>query len=240
MSVYFPSLVKMLILWDTQNALGADYDVKKHFSPKYKPWEQRYCVAPDGDFFTAIKENKATIKTDIITKFTKKGLLLLSGEEVESDIVVIATCLKIQLLGGVKIVIDGQPFNEMNSLCYKVMMLNRVPNFCHFIGYLTISWTLRSDLISDHFTRLLLYMEAHKHTVFTPIYDSSIDPTAILYPVHQGITSGYLQRAAAGQEAQLWGQCTNRHPWRSTIKWHMTDMWMLAQSPVNEQEMIFS
>ena len=28
--------------------LGEDYDVDKHFTPRYMPWDQRLCFVPNG------------------------------------------------------------------------------------------------------------------------------------------------------------------------------------------------
>jgi cation diffusion facilitator CzcD-associated flavoprotein CzcO len=225
------------LLSDLATSFGEEF-VKKHFTPSYNPWEQRFCIAPDGDFFRALKKKSASIITGKINKFTKNGLLMESGEEIESDIIVMATGLRLQLFGGIAIDLDGNPLDQSNTLAYKGMMLNKVPNFVSVFGYLSASWTLRSDKICQHFCRILKEMYKRGSIVCTPTYDPTIRKSDKISSFHDGFSSGYLQRAEA-DNGGLWGRCVDRHPWKSN-KWLLSDQWMLQYSPAIEKEMILS
>ena len=123
-----PDAVKQWIVSQAQAQLGADYDVKTHFTPRYNPWDQRLCLAPDADFFKAIKAGKADVVTDQITTFTETGIRLQSGRELTADIVVTATGLKLQLLGGIQILVDGRPVMLGETMNFKGVMFSDVPN----------------------------------------------------------------------------------------------------------------
>ena len=45
-----------------------------HFKPDYDPWDQRLCIVPDGDLFSALSAGVASILTDQIETFTERGL----------------------------------------------------------------------------------------------------------------------------------------------------------------------
>jgi cation diffusion facilitator CzcD-associated flavoprotein CzcO len=124
--------------------LGPDYDVAKHFTPKYNPWDQRLCLVPDADLFRAIRKNKASVVTDTIETFTEKGIKLKSGAELEADVVVTATGLVVQSLGGMKLVVDGKPVKPSDTMIYKGMMYSDVPNLASIFGYTNASWTLKA------------------------------------------------------------------------------------------------
>ena len=141
-----PDAVKQWIVSQAQAQLGADYDVKTHFTPRYNPWDQRLCLAPDADFFKAIKAGKADVVTDQITTFTETGIRLQSGRELTADIVVTATGLKLQLLGGIQILVDGRPVRLGETMNFKGVMFSDVPNLFGAFGYTNASWTLKSDL----------------------------------------------------------------------------------------------
>ena len=69
-----PEKVREQLLGMVRKELGPDYDVEKHFTPSYKPWEQRLCLVPDSDLFEAIKSGKADVATDHIESFTADGI----------------------------------------------------------------------------------------------------------------------------------------------------------------------
>ncbi|MEU9048216.1 MULTISPECIES: NAD(P)/FAD-dependent oxidoreductase [unclassified Kitasatospora] len=114
----FPKAGRRLIRRENLKRLPKGFDVDKHFNPPYDPWDQRLCLAPDGDFFDAIKKGSATVVTDTITRFSSRGIVLSSGEELEADIIVTATGLKLQLFGGMPIVVDGSEIDIADSVCY--------------------------------------------------------------------------------------------------------------------------
>jgi cation diffusion facilitator CzcD-associated flavoprotein CzcO len=154
-----PRHAKALILGGVKQALGPKFDVATHFTPRYNPWEQRLCVVPDGDLFEAIRQKRVSVVTDQIDTFTETGLKLRSGIELQADLVVTATGLKLQLLSGMDLTVDGACIDPARSFTYKGMMYSDVPNFASSFGYTNASWTLKSDLICAYVCRLLNHME---------------------------------------------------------------------------------
>lgn len=188
-----PDGTKKVLLGYVRQFLGPDYDVDKHFSPRYNPWDQRLCLVPDGDLFLAIRSGKVSIATDEIETFIETGLRLKSGEELQADIIITATGLKLRLLGGLHLSIDGAPIDPTRTISYKGMMSSDIPNFASAFGYTNASWTLKCDLTSKYVCRLLNYMDAHNYACCTPRRrDPSIAEESAIT-----MTSGYLQRSSA-------------------------------------------
>jgi monooxygenase len=186
-----PSLVKRLLRKQLERQLPAGYDIDTHFTPRYDPWDQRFCVVPDGDLFAAIKAGTASVVTDHIDTFTEKGLLLRSGAELEADIIVTATGLELLFLGGIELAVDGKAVPVASRLVYKGMMVEGVPNLAVAFGYTNASWTLKCDLTCDYVCRLLNYMRASECKQCTPV---NRDPSVKAAPL-LGLTSGYVLRA---------------------------------------------
>ena len=155
-----PAYMRKLLMTMAERRLPKGYDVEKHFGPRYNVWDQRLCLAPDGDFFRTIRHGKADVVTDTIDRFTKTGIKLTSGEELQADIIVTATGLNMQLLGGVQPTRNGEPFDLTSLMTYKGLMFSGVPNFAITFGYTNASWTLKADLVSEFVCRLLNYMDA--------------------------------------------------------------------------------
>jgi cyclohexanone monooxygenase len=199
-----PDVVKRRIVEMAQRQLGTGVDAGKHFTPSYKPWDQRVCVVPDGDMFNAIRAGRASVVTDHIERFTEKGLLLESGQELEADIVVMATGLKLQLLGGMRVTVDGQPFDAHQAMSYKGMMLSDLPNCVMTFGYTNASWTLKADLTASYVCRLLRYMDRRGIAIAVPRREPDVQPQPFL-----SFTSGYVQRAAV-----MLPQQGARRPWQ--------------------------
>lgn len=200
-----PERVKAGIIGLARQELGPDYDVATHFTPRYKPWDQRLCLVPDGDLFAALKSGAASIVTDQIEHFTATGIRLRSGAEIAADIIVTATGLKLKLLGGLAITVDGRMVDFAKTLSYKGMMISDVPNFAVAFGYTNASWTLKSDLTAAYVCRLLNYMKRHDMTHCTP---RRTDPSVTEEPFLD-FTSGYVQRAIA-----LFPSQGSKKPWR--------------------------
>lgn len=193
-----PGLARRMLRSGVARELPQDYDIDTHFGPRYDPWDQRLCLVPDADLFAAIKSGRASVVTDRIETFTKKGILLQSGQELAADIIVTATGLELQLCGGMRMTVDGEPVDAAQSFVYKGMMLGNVPNFALCVGYTNASWTLRAELSSKYVCRLLDYMDRHGYRQCLPRPDeASIEPRPLL-----GLTSGYVQRAAEGLPRQ--------------------------------------
>ena len=180
----------------------------KHFTPSYNPWDQRLCVVPDGDLFKALREGQANVETDQIEKFTANGIQLKSGKHIEADIVISATGLEIQILGGVKGTIDGKPMDTSQHMLYQGVMVSDVPNMAMIIGYINASWTLKVDIAADYICRLLNHMDKNG-------YDEVIahaDPALREQDTIMGkMSSGYIARAADVMPKQ-----GKKAPWKIT------------------------
>jgi len=186
-----PQVIKNMILKGVRKALGPDYDVRTHFTPSYNPWDQRICLVPDGDLFAALKTGKASVVTDHIDSFTQSGIKLLSGQELQADIVVTATGLVLEVLGGMQVSVDGKDIDIGKTLSYKGMMYSDVPNLASAFGYTNASWTLKADLTCGYVCRLLNYMDRHRMRQCTPRNtESSVATEPFL-----DFSSGYVTRA---------------------------------------------
>ncbi len=156
-----PEDMKKLLIAVVKQYLPEDYDVEKHFTPSYRPWQQRLAFVPDGDVFQGIASGKASVVTDQIDRFTKKGILLASGEELEADIIITATGFNLSVLGDIAFAVDGEPVDFAKTVTYRGMMFTGVPNMLWIFGYFRASWTLRVDLLGDFVCRLLNHMTQH-------------------------------------------------------------------------------
>ncbi|MAM95420.1 NAD(P)/FAD-dependent oxidoreductase [Parvibaculum sp.] len=169
--------------------------VEKHFTPRYRPWQQRVAFVPDGDIFKGIASGKASVETDEIERFTEKGILLKSGKELEADIIVTATGFNLSVLGDIDFDIDGEPLNFADTVTYRGMMFTGVPNLVWVFGYFRASWTLRVDLLGDFVARLLKHMDkkgAKKVTVALRKEDSNMPLLPWIDP--ENFNPGYLMR----------------------------------------------
>ncbi|MET3710131.1 cation diffusion facilitator CzcD-associated flavoprotein CzcO [Sphingomonas trueperi] len=184
--------------------LDPGYDVATHFTPSYDPWDQRLCLVPDADLFAAIRGGKADVVTDRIERFTPEGLKLQSGRELAADLVVTATGLEVQLMGGVPVTVDAEAVDWSQRLTYKGMMFSGVPNFAIAFGYTNASWTLKADLTARYVTRLLAAMAKRGMRQVTPQPSAPVEPQPFL-----DFTSGYVQRAL-----HLLPRQGHRKPWR--------------------------
>ena len=187
-----PEKVKKFLLAAVRLQLKGKVDMK-HFTPDYNPWDQRLCVVPDGDLFKVLREGKAFIETDHIEKFVENGIQLKSGKVLEADIVVSATGLEIQLLGGLTASVDGKPVKTQDHLLYQSTMVSDVPNFALMIGYTNASWTLKVDIVADYLCRLFNYMDKNGLVAVVPQGDESAKSEDSL--MGSNLTSGYIQRA---------------------------------------------
>ncbi len=200
-----PARVKELILGSVKMALGPDYDIATHFTPRYNPWDQRLCLVPDGDLFRAIRQGSASVVTSQIDTFTEKGIRLKDGGELEADIIVTATGLNLQVLGGLEVSVDGRPVDFARTLNYKGMMYSDVPNFASAFGYTNASWTLKCDLTCEYVCRLINYMDRRGYRQCMP---HNVDPSITELP-SLDFSSGYVQRSVAKMPKQ-----GSKRPWR--------------------------
>ena len=188
----WPDKVRAFLVFGVRRHLGEGADMR-HFTPDYQPWDQRLCIVPDGDLFAAIKSGKASVVTDRIATFTERGIQLASGDELAADIVITATGLSVQTLGGMNLEVDGQPRVIGDLITYKSVLLQDTPNFAYIFGYSNAAWTLKADLAAKYVCRLLAYMRESGAEVVTPRAPAGErQPESIL----GALTSGYVQRGA--------------------------------------------
>lgn len=156
-----PEVVKAELLEAARAYLGPEFDIDTHFTPKYRPWQQRLAFIPDGDLFQGIASGAASVVTDEIERFTKTGLNLKSGRHLDADVIITATGFNLSVLGGIPFEVDGKPVDFSQTVTYRGMMFTGVPNMAWVFGYFRASWTLRVDLMGDFVCRLLKHMDAN-------------------------------------------------------------------------------
>lgn len=188
-----PEKLKQKLLKLVRKQLGPDYDVEKHFTPSYNPWDQRLCLVPNADLFQAIRNGSLDVVTDGIDCFTETGISLASGEHIEADIIVTATGLNLVVLGNVQFSVDGNPVDFAKTWAYKALMFSGVPNMIYTFGYINASWTLRADLIAEYACRLINHMDQTGTRQCTPrLRDSDYDMKP--QPFIGDFSANYMQR----------------------------------------------
>lgn len=202
----YPEATKNRILDMIRDELGVDYDVEKHFTPSYKPWDQRICLVPDSDLFQSIRDKKASVVTDTINEFESDGILLNSGIKIEADIIVTATGIELNSLNGIEVTIDDVKVIPNERLTYKGMLLSGVPNFAMSFGYVNASWTLRADLTCEYVCRLINLMDKKGVSCCEPIDDKNAHGDDRLID----FTSGYFERGLSQMPKQ-----GNKAPWKN-------------------------
>jgi len=224
-----PQKARDMLLDGVRGALGPDYDVERHFTPRYNPWDERLCLVPDNDLFNAIKAGAVSMVTDRIDRFVEQGIRLESGELLPADIIVTATGMRMRIMDGVDITVDGEPVNLGDALSYKGIMFSNIPNLALSFGYTNASWTLKCELICEYVCRLLNYMERRgfKRCVPRLEADSPISEPMINF------TSGYVRRA----QAELPKQGTRR-PWK-VYQNYLKDLLMMRYGRLNDGVMEF-
>ncbi len=220
----WPDFMRRTLKGGVKRELGDKY-LDKHFNPKYDPWDQRLCLIPDNDLFDAIKEEKAAIVTDTIKEFTPTGILLDSGKELEADLIITATGLQVQLLGGMQFRVDGQLIDSSQLHAYRGVMFSDIPNFAFAIGYTNASWTLKCDLNCHFVARILNHMDKHQYATITPRFDSSVFASEPLLDFN----SGYVQRALSILPKQ-----GSKAPWK-VYQNYLRDTFSLKYSPMTDK-----
>ncbi|WP_337186668.1 NAD(P)/FAD-dependent oxidoreductase [Phenylobacterium sp.] len=225
-----PEAVKANIIKMVREQLGPEYDVERHFTPSYNPWDQRLCLVPDADMFNEIKSGRASVVTDHIETFTERGVRLKSGQELEADVVVSATGLVLEVWNGIAVSVDGQAVDPSRTLAYKGMMYEGVPNLASAFGYTNASWTLKCDLTCEYVCRLLNHMKKTGATTVVPVND---DPSVTFEP-WLDFSSGYVQRAMAKFPKQ-----GNKVPWKLNQNYAL-DLMSLRYSKLEDGVLRFS
>jgi cation diffusion facilitator CzcD-associated flavoprotein CzcO len=228
-----PKRVKERLLKLVRKNLGPDYDIDTHFTPEYNPWDQRMCLIPNGDLYDAINSGKASVVTDHIERITKRGIRVASGEELEADIIIVATGLKLELLGGVQLRVDGAPVHFPDTYTYKGMMFSDIPNLVQTFGYINASWTLRADLTAEYACRILNRMDELGMRQVTPRMsdaDRNMQPRNWI----EDFTPGYMQR-----EMHRFPKQGDHEPWLNTQN-YAADKKMIRRAPLEDGRLTFS
>lgn len=229
MSQRFPTFIRGVLRKDLAKQLPAGFDIDTHFSPRYGPWDQRLCAAPDGDIFRAISDGTADVVTDRIDTFTETGIRLASGRELDADIVVTATGLEVLFLGDVTLRVNGREIAPPETLVYKGLMLSGVPNLAFTFGYSNSSWTLKADLVSEFVCRLLRYIDKRGYRTCVPVPD---DPDMVRAPLIK-LSSGYVRR---GLPVMPGGG--TRAPWRLGMN-YLRDLVTLRHGRIDDGNLRF-
>ena len=228
-----PKKAKHFLVGLVRKELGDDYDVAKHFTPEYNPWDQRVCLVPDSDLFNVIKSGEASIVTDHIDRFTENGILLKSGRQLEADIIITATGLNIQALGGAEVYLDEEKISFPDTITYKGAMHTQVPNLVLTFGYTNASWTLRADLIADYTCRLINYMDQKNYISCTPQLREH-EQNMKTKPWLEDFSSGYIQRALHMLPKQ------GEHlPWLNTQNYEL-EKTLFLKEPIDDGVLIFA
>ena len=187
-----PKVVRRLLLGLVRKQVGGTVDMR-HFTPSYNPWDERLCVVPNGDLFKALRGGRASMATDHIERFTETGIQLKSGAHLDADIIVTATGLDVQMLGGVQMTVDGEPVKVSQHLTYKGVLVEGIPNAAIVFGYTNISWTLKADIASEYVCRLIKHMDRKGYTRVIPRDhgDHRTEDTIL-----GALSSGYIRRSA--------------------------------------------
>ena len=201
--------------------------VDAHFTPAYNVWDQRLCLVPDSDFFAAIRAGRAEVVTDRIAEIEEDGIRLESGRRLDADIIVKATGLRLQMMGGAALSIDGQPQSVPERFIYRGLMVEGIPNLVYIFGYFNASWTLRADLSARWFCKLANEMDRRRADIAVPRMTGAIDEESRLF------SSGYVQRAEAVLPRQ-----GAEDPWRDTQDYYV-DRKALASGPTEDGALHF-
>jgi len=230
LSQRYPNKVRQVIRWVNKAGLPKGFDVDTHFNPSYNPWEERMCVSPDGDLFKAIKAGKASVVTDRIKRFTAEGVELESGQVLPADVIITATGMKLLPFGAIDAGVDGRPIDWSDTVAYKSFMLSGVPNFAYAFGYTNNSWTLKVDLVTEHWCRLLAHMEQQRQDTVVPTLE---DPQMPRRPFIDDLSSSYVRRGIEAFPHQ-----GESGPWTAAMH-YPTDVERLQKAAVEHDALVF-
>lgn len=235
LAIRAPSVMRALLKhWAQQELKGSQVSVD-HFLPDYNPWEERLCAVPDSDLFLALQGSRADIVTDHIDHFTKQGILLKSGQHIDADIIISATGLKLQMLGGARVFIDGEPIDIGARMTYKAVMIENIPNMAVIFGYTNASWTLKVDLACQYLLRLFKYMKKHDYRTALPIANGDGKHVQVQEDTIMGsLSAGYIRRGKDELPKQ-----GDRYPWQVTSN-YLSDRIMLKYRRIKDDWLHFT
>ncbi|MEW5809577.1 MAG: NAD(P)/FAD-dependent oxidoreductase [Actinomycetota bacterium] len=225
-----PNVFRKALRTMAERRLPEGFDYDRHFAPDYKPWDQRVCLAPNGDLFKTIRKGKADVVTDVIDRFTADGIALKSGQQLKADIIITATGLNVQFFGGAQVLRNGEPQDLSKSVAYKGLMLSGLPNVAFTFGYTNASWTLKADLTSEYVSRLLHFMDSRGYDIVVP-RDPAADVEELPFV---DLTSGYIKRAL-----DRLPKSGSKSPWRLKQN-YLVDLRVIRNGKIDDGTLEFS
>ncbi|KAI1768207.1 FAD/NAD(P)-binding domain-containing protein [Hypoxylon sp. FL1150] len=156
----YPARATALVRDLTIPQLPKGLDADLHFKPRYSPWEQRLCLALDGDYFEALGRPNAGIVTGVIDGVDENAIRMRDGTVVEVDTIVKATGLRMRLGGDVALTVDGREVTWGGRFVWNGAMVQDVPNMVYMVGYTNGAWTLGADCTAYILVRLVRLMES--------------------------------------------------------------------------------
>ena len=235
LAVHAPKVLRGLLKhWAKRDLKGSGVSVE-HFLPDYNPWDERLCAIPDSDLFLALHGKRAQVVTDHIDHFTPTGIALKSGQHLDADIIITATGLKLQMLGGAKIYVDGEAVTIGSRMTYKAVLLENIPNMAVIFGYTNASWTLKVDLACSYLIRLFKHMKKRRYHTVIPQADIAGEQAQIQADTIMGsLSAGYISRAKDELPKQ-----GDRYPWRVTSN-YLSDRIVLKRRSIKDKWLRFS
>jgi len=233
-SLESPEEVHGFLMESVLPLLPEGFDVEKHFTPRYRPWQQRIAIVPEGDLFAALREGTASIVTDTIEEFTEKGIRVSSGEEVEADIVVSATGFNLSAFGDVAFTVDGEPVDFPQRVTWRGVMISGVPNMAYVFGYFRHSWTLRVDLVCDLVGRLFRHMRDKGATMVVPgLRPEDVDMPLRPWSDPENFNAGYVLRSQ-----HLLFKQGDREPWTHMLE-HEQEQEILPKADLDDGTLLY-
>lgn len=234
LSVSDPELIKAELFGVIRQYLGDDFDMS-HFTPSYRPWQQRLAYVPDGDLFEGIKSGKVSVVTDHIDRFTEQGVLTKSGQLIEADIIITATGFELNVMGDIVFNVDGEAVDFADTFTWRGMMISGVPNMAFMFGYLRTSWTMRVDLLGDFICRLLNHMDARGARSCTPTLGAGEKAmTPLPWIDEEEFNPGYMQRGK-----HLMPKRGDHEPWQFSLDYY-TEKDQLPLVDLDEAALVYS
>lgn len=221
----WPERMRRLILAQAARQLADSGITMDHFTPRYMPWDQRLCILPDADLFKALKSGKASVATDAIAGFDGLTVQLRSGRTLQADVLVTATGLEVQIFGGIQVTVDGQPYAAQQHMLYKSTLPEDLPNCAWIVGYTSLSWTLKADLIAGYLCRLYRHMDRHGHEMFVAHDTQGLRTDA---SIMGNLSAGYITRANGVMPRQ-----GRQRPWQLGNH-YPSDKAMLLEAPIDD------
>ena len=234
MAVESPDELHAFLIESVRPLLPPGFDIERHLTPRYRPWQQRIAIVPDGDLFAALRDGTASIVTDTIETFTEHGINVSSGEEILADVVVSATGFNLSLFGDVAFTVDGEPVDFTEHVTWRGIMISGVPNMAYVFGYFRHSWTLRVDLVCDLIVRLLAGMRDKGATMVTPaLRQEEADMPLRPWSDPENFNPGYIMRSQHIMYKQ-----SDREPWTHMLE-HYQEVDALPKADLDDGTLVY-